>query len=69
MAFRPPVKIRRLRAQMELSNLTLKEVSDRSGVGYSNCSMILCGRLHDPEKLAKIVAVIKAGRGPKLQLR
>ena len=50
----PPLQVRKLRAEMQMKNLSLKEVSAASGVTYSQCSQILNGRLLHAEFLAKI---------------
>ena len=49
---------------MELTNLSLSEVSHRSGVGYATCSQILRGRLVHPSYLARIRSAIKAAPQP-----
>jgi transcriptional regulator with XRE-family HTH domain len=60
----PPLPIRKLRAEMEMKNLSLKQVSALSGVTYSQCSMILNGRLLHPQFFAKIRRAIKAAPAP-----
>lgn len=61
----PPLAIRKLRAEMALKNLSLIDVSRRSGVGYAQCSQILNGRLVHADYCEKIRRAIKAAREPK----
>lgn len=60
-----PLPVRKLRAEMVLKNLSLRDVSDRSGVGYAQCSQILNGRLIHSGYFARISRVIKAAPQPK----
>jgi len=60
-----PLAIRKLRAEMELKNLSLRAVAEAAEVNYSIASQVLSGRLIHPRALAKIRAVIKATRSPE----
>jgi len=42
-----------------MKNLSLKDVSELSGVPYSNCSQVLNGRLIHPEYLRRIKKAIR----------
>lgn len=61
----PPLAVRQLKADMALKNLDLGDVSRLSGVGYSQCSQVLNGRLIHEEYFAKIRDAIKAAPQPK----
>lgn len=61
----PPLPLRKLRAEMVLKDLSLMEVSDRSGVPYAQCSQVLNGRLIHPVYFEKIRAAIKEAPQPK----
>jgi hypothetical protein len=54
-----PVPQTKLKMKMVEKGLSLRYVSNASGVGYSLCSLILNGRYNDPDKLAKIKRVIR----------
>lgn len=60
----PPLPLRKLRAEMQLKNLSLREVSERSGVRYAQASQVLKGRLIHPGYLELIRRVIKAAPHP-----
>lgn len=60
----PPLEIRKLRAAMELKNLSLRDVSARSGVGYSQCSQILNGRLNHAAYFNRIRRAIRTAPKP-----
>jgi hypothetical protein len=60
-----PLPLRKLRAEMVMKDLDLKDVSDLSGVGYTQCSQILKGRLIHPEWLGKIREAIKDAPMPR----
>jgi hypothetical protein len=62
-----PEHIRKLRSEMELKDLSLREVSELSGVGYSVASAVLTGRLFHPTALEKIGRAIKDAPIPQLQ--
>ena len=49
-----PKSIRELRAQMELKALTLRDVSELTGIPYGTCSQLLNGKLIHPNRLALI---------------
>ncbi len=61
----PSLSLRKLRAEMILKNLDLGDVSRLSGVGYSQCSQVLKGRLVHDEYFKKIRDAIKAAPMPK----
>lgn len=54
-----PIEIRRLRARMEMKDLSLKKLSEAANVPYATCSQILNGRLIHPEYLRRIKAAIR----------
>lgn len=56
---------RQLKAQMILKGLSLRTVSQLSGVEYVRCSEILNGRRIDPARLSKIAAKINAAPMPE----
>jgi predicted transcriptional regulator len=60
-----PRHIRQLRAERELKNLTLAEVSHRARLGYSETSRILNGRLVDGEKLNRVRRAIRTAPEPR----
>lgn len=60
-----PLPLRKLRAEMVLKDLSLEDVSERSGVGYTQCSQILKGRLIHPAWLEKIRETITTAPMPK----
>jgi hypothetical protein len=57
--------LRRLKAKMVIKGLSLKEVSDLSGVEYTRCSMILNGKFNDPLALRKIKEAIRNAPMPQ----
>ena len=59
-----PIEIRRLRARMELKELSLKDVADAANGPYATCSQILKGRLVHPEYLRRIKAAIRRAPQP-----
>ncbi len=61
----PPLEIRELRAMMALKNLSLRDVSAASGVGYSVASAVLTGRTIYPAALAKLRKVIQRSAKPE----
>jgi hypothetical protein len=65
MSALPPLPVRKLKAEMVLKNLDLREVSERSGVIYTTCSQILNGRLIHPVFFKKIRDAIKAAPYPR----
>lgn len=60
-----PRSIRQLRAERELKNLTLLEVSQRARLGYSETSRVLNGRLLDADKIDKVRQAIRRAPEPK----
>jgi hypothetical protein len=59
--------IRELRSEMELKDLSLREVSNAAGVCYTAASAILSGRLINPTALKKLRTAITAAPMPELQ--
>ena len=57
--------MRKLKARMALKGLSLKDVSDLSGVNYSYCSLILSGIRNNPDELKKIKAAIRNAPMPE----
>ena len=62
--FTPPLHIRKLRAEMELKDLSLRAVSDRSGVNYGTASSVLSGRRVHPEELKRLSQAIRTAPVP-----
>ncbi len=61
----PPLKLRRLQAEMKLKNLDLKTVAKRARVHYVAASKILNGRSVDPLRLSKLSTVINSAPMPE----
>ena len=59
------IPMRKLKAQMVLKDLSLKDVHRRSGVPYQQCSEILNGTRIHAEKLARIKRAIELAPTPK----
>lgn len=57
-------RLRKLKAEMVLKELSLRDVSQRSGVPYGTCSQILNGRLIHPSYFKRIRAAILNARSP-----
>lgn len=60
-----PTPLRKLKAQMALKDLSLKDVSRRSGVPYQQCSEILNGTRVHSAKAALIKRSIESAPTPK----
>lgn len=54
-----PLKFRKLKAMMEMKELTLNAVAERAGINLSIASLVLNGRLRDALKFRKLSAVIE----------
>lgn len=54
----------KLKVRMLEKGLSLRDVSNLSGVGYSLCSLILNGRYNDADKLAAIRRAIRKAPVP-----
>jgi hypothetical protein len=54
-----PLKYRKLHADMKIKELTVSKVARRAGINLSIASQLLNGRLIDPLKLKKLIAVIE----------
>ena len=50
---------------MEMKGLSLRDVSERSGVDYSSCSRLLNGWLNHPAYFEKIKQAIEAAPEPE----
>lgn len=59
------IPLRQLKAQMALKDLTLKDVSRRSGVPYQQCSEILNGTRVHADKARRIKRAIETAAVPK----
>jgi hypothetical protein len=59
------LKIRRLRADIELKDLPRQWVADQAGLGFPTLSSLLSGRRNDNEQLSQIEAVIAAAPTPE----
>jgi len=57
---KPPLKLRRLRADMILKNLTLGKVARRARVHKTTASSVLKGKLINAKALEAIAGVIAA---------
>ena len=62
-----PLHIRRLRGKMEIKTLTMRAISETTGVPYTTVSAILCGRMVHPAYLRRIQEAIEAAPMPELQ--
>lgn len=60
-----PIPLRNLKAMMALKDLSLRDVSRRSGVPYTMCSAILNGRLIHTEYARRIQRAIETAPKPK----
>jgi predicted transcriptional regulator len=56
---RIPLKLRQLKAEMVMKELTLVTVAKEADVPYSTTSQLLSGRMNHPLRLARIRAVIE----------
>lgn len=56
---RKPLPIRELRAQMELKEISLEEVSTRAGVSYTTASAVLNARVFYREAFFKLKHAIE----------
>lgn len=59
-----PLKLRKLKAEMELKELDLATVAKRARVPYATASQVLNGRLRDPLRLQKLSTVIERAPTP-----
>jgi transcriptional regulator with XRE-family HTH domain len=59
------IPMRNLKAKMMLKDLSLKDVSRRSGVPYTMASAILNGRMVHPEYARRIQRAIEGAPAPK----
>ncbi len=57
-----PLGIRKLRAEMEIKNLSLGDVSKASRIPYPTVSGILNGRLISPDRLERIEDAIRRAK-------
>lgn len=60
-----PVPLRKLKAQMVLRDLSVRDVSTLSGVPYATTSQILNGKLVQPEFLQRIKRAIHSAPLPQ----
>lgn len=60
-----PLKIRRLRATMELKGLSLEDVEVCTGIPYAVASRLLNNKLDRPERFATIAHFIKTAPMPE----
>jgi len=60
----PPLSLRRLRADMELKDLSLADVARLSGIPYTVLSALLNGRIVNPKHLARARAAIHLAAMP-----
>ena len=54
-----PLRVRRAKADMQMKQLSLRQVAKLAGMNYSTVSQVLNGRLNSPARLAKIERVIE----------
>lgn len=59
-----PLALRKLKAQMVLKDLPLRDVATKAGVGYTRASELLNGQRVDPKDLERLRQVIKAAPMP-----
>jgi len=57
---KPPIRCRRLRAEMILKNLSLKHVARRARIHYSTASSVLNGKLVNEQHLKSLADVVAA---------
>lgn len=55
---KPPLRCRRLRAEMILKNLSLKHVARRARIHYSTASSVLNGKLVNEDQLKRLAEVV-----------
>lgn len=52
--FIPPLRVRKIKAEMELKAVDLWSLADAAGVEYTRASKILNGRMNDEDALKKL---------------
>ena len=60
-----PTPLRKLKAQMAMKDLSLKDVHELSGVPYAQCSQVLNGRLIHEEYFRRIRKAIREAPMPQ----
>jgi transcriptional regulator with XRE-family HTH domain len=59
-----PIELRELRAEMVMKELTVKEISDATGIAYTTVSSIINGRIVHPANLDKIRRIVAQAKIP-----
>lgn len=59
-----PLKLRKLKADMVMKDLTLRALARKARVPYTTASLILNGYRIDPQNLSRLVAAIERAPYP-----
>lgn len=54
-----PMELRKLRAAMQLKDLSMRDISAETRIPYTTVSGVLCGRLINPQYLQRIQDMIE----------
>ena len=55
-----PIELRKLRAAMQLRDISMRDISAATGIPYTTVSGVLCGRLIHPQYLQRIIKAIES---------